>query len=77
MHTKRFPFKVMSCSPNRTVHEAKKSWLESQGIKFGQYSIENLPFGYDAVKYPSGLNYYWHFQTADQATTFALKWGMR
>lgn len=52
-----FPYKVISCSENRAIHEAKKAWLETQDIYFGDYDLDQIPNDYNGSKYWGGLNF--------------------
>jgi hypothetical protein len=75
MGRRKFPYKVVSCSESRLIHEAKKAWLKTQGIDFGDYGLESLPDGkYDEFKYWRSLNFYWCFNTEEAATAFRLRW---
>lgn len=76
MGNEQFEYKVISCSESRIVHESKKAWLETQGINFGEYDLQQIPNDYNGTKYWGGLNFYWCFDTEEAATMFRLKWGV-
>jgi len=71
---KEYPYRVISCSENRSIHESKKAWLGTQGIHFGDYAIRDLPKDYTGTKYWGGLNFYWCFADEETATMFRLRW---
>jgi len=70
----KYPYKVISCSETRKLHEDKKRWLGTQGIMFGDYDLKNLPKSYKGITYWGGLNFYWCFEDSETATAFRLRW---
>jgi hypothetical protein len=75
--TNRYPYRVISCSSDRAVHEDKKLWLEGQGYGFRSYDIVTLPYEMATEigpEYWRGLNFYWCFPNEEIATMFSLKW---
>lgn len=64
---------------DRAEHDAKKAWLATQGVMFGDYTHMKLPERL-ILKDPRtwiGLNFYWCFKEEEIATMFKLVWGFR
>jgi len=71
----KYPYKVISCSESREIHENKKRWLGTQGIMFGDYDLKEYDSPeIDVNTYWRGLNFYWCFKDPETATAFRLRW---